>query len=311
MKDQLSAPVLLVAFNRPDTTQIVFDKIREARPLKLYIAVDGPRPRKEGEDILVEQVKAIVTNVVWPCETHYRFSKENYGAEVTVSSAISWALEKEEYVIILEDDIIAPIAFFRFAQEMLVMYKDNEQIGIVSGCNYTPLDNQEADYFFAKYAHSWGWATWKRVWDKFDLNVEVKDEHLRRKFLKSISNSKEEMKHYQRKFLGIKRNGPGKSTWDNVGGYIMRINYYLNIVPRVNLTSNIGVYGLHAKGQTDHHFRQYDESFVVNKHPETIELNIEYDKHHFQEQFLKHKKTILQRLINKISRILTGSNYFK
>ena len=114
----MEAPVLLIAFNRPDTTGIVFQKIREARPTKLYVAVDGPRQNKEGEDELVEEVKKIVNNVDWQCKVQYKFNQQNKGCEVTVSSGITWALSFEEYVIILEDDIVAPLSFFLFVQKM-------------------------------------------------------------------------------------------------------------------------------------------------------------------------------------------------
>ena len=117
---KITVPILLIAFNRPDTSEIVFQKIREARPEKLYVALDGARSHKIGEDKLVEKVRQIVSNVDWPCETHYKINEENKGAEITVSSAISWIFETEEYAIILEDDIVAPLSFFKFAEEMLI-----------------------------------------------------------------------------------------------------------------------------------------------------------------------------------------------
>jgi hypothetical protein len=312
LENKITVPVLLVGFNRPDTTQQVFNRIRNAKPEKLYVAIDGPRKDKDGEQQLVEQVKEIVKKVDWPCQTHYRFSDVNKGAEVTVSSAISWVFEKEEFAIILEDDIVAPISFFIFMQEMLVRYKDDERIGIVSGNNFTPIDlGNDEDYFFAKYGHSWGWGTWRRTWKKFDLNIEVKDEHLQDDFLKTISNSKAEALVYKKRFTAMKNRGPGKTTWDFVANYIARVNNFVNIVPRVNLTSNIGIYGLHARGVSDYHFREFDENFQVKKHPSKVECNIEYDKHHFIEHYLKKRRSLYQRIVNKISRILTSKNYFK
>ena len=303
MSDKITAPVLLIAFNRPDTTKIVFDKIRDVRPIKLYVALDGPRLNKEREEILCKEVQDIVRNVDWTCEVYYKINEINKGAEVTVSSAISWVLQNEEYVIILEDDIVAPMSFFYFMQEMLERYKNDHRIGIVSGCNYTPIDCKGGeDYFFAKYGHSWGWGTWKRTWDKFDLNTTISDEHLSMKYLKTISNSKAEAGYYRKKFLRIKKNGPGNSTWDNIGGYIFRVNGYMNIVPRVNLTSNIGIYGLHANGINKHYYRPFDETFKVIKHPAKIELNVEYDKHHFKT-YINRKRPIFSRILKKINNL--------
>lgn len=308
----ITIPILLIAFNRPSTTTQVFDRIRAAKPQTLYVAVDGPRFTKERELNLVEEVKAIVKSVDWPCETHYKFNEVNLGAEVTVSSAISWVFENEEYVIVLEDDIIAPLSFFKFAQEMLIKYKDDPRIGIISGNNFTPMPLKDnSDYFFAKYAHSWGWATWKRVWTSFDLNIKVDRKHLARKFLKSISNSKEEAKFYKKRFKIMKKKGHGNSTWDIVANYISRVNNRINIVPRVNLTSNIGIYGLHSKGESVFHNIPYDEEFVVKNHPNKVEVYKEYDIYHFREHILKYKKSFIQRVINKISRLFIGKNIIK
>lgn len=301
---KIEVPVLVIGFNRPDVIRQTFDLVCQAQPLKLYVAIDGPRADKEGEANLVEEVKAIVQQVDWECETYYRFHTENKGAEITVSSAIAWVLEKEEYVIVLEDDIIAPVAFLRFAQEMLIRYKDDPRIAIVSGCNFTPIPTpNDEDYFFAKYGHSWGWATWQRVWEDFDLNREIKKEHLKLSFLKSITNLTKEAKYYRKLFKRMRKRGIGNNTWDYMALYTFRTMNKLSIVPRVNLTSNIGVCGLHASGETEHHFRPYDANFVVKKHPEKIECWTEYDKYHFKT-YIYHPKSLFKRIYHKLKRII-------
>ena len=45
----MTTPVLLIAFNRPETTRAVFAKIRQARPPRLYLASDGARQGRPGE----------------------------------------------------------------------------------------------------------------------------------------------------------------------------------------------------------------------------------------------------------------------
>jgi hypothetical protein len=304
----ITTPILIISFNRPDISAQTFDYVRKAQPQKLYVAVDGPRSDKEGEAKLVQQVKKVVEKVDWPCETHYKYNETNNGAEVTVSSAISWVFESEEYAIILEDDIIAPLSFIKFAQEMLIKYKDDERIGTVTGSNFTPIPiRNNTDYFFAKYGHSWGWATWKRAWDSFDLNIKVPQKHLSLNFLKTITNSEKEAKFYQKQFNQINKRGQGNSTWDNIGNYFLRVNNRLSVIPRVNLTSNIGEYGLHARGKSDHHFRPFDENFKVINHPQKVECFTEYDIHHFNNYIYK-PKTFYKRVINKIKRFLNTIN---
>jgi hypothetical protein len=298
---QIDVPVLLITFNRPDTTQQVFEKIREARPAKLFVAVDGPRENNPTDNEKIKKVREIVQKVDWSCDPFFHFNEKNAGAEATVSSAISWVFETQEYAIILEDDIVAPLSFFRFAEEMLIKYADNPQIGTVTGSNFTPIPVPgDTDYFFAKYGHSGGgWATWKRAWQEFDLNVEIPEAHLQASFLKKITNSRSEMKFFQKVFTNMKKKGAGNSTWDNIGRYYHRVNERLSIIPKVNLTTNIGIYGLHTRGETEHHFRPYDENFVIKKHPKEVFCFHEYDKHHFKT-YINLKRPLYKRVFKKL-----------
>ena len=291
--NNIHVPVLLIGFNRPEIIRQSFEYIRAAAPQKLYVAIDGARKQVEGEDQLVNKVRKIVQNVDWQCETHYRFNTENRGAEVNVSKAISWVLEKEEYVIILEDDIIAPVSFFNFVQEMLIRYKNEERVGLVSGCNFTPMPEYDGpDYFFTKYGHTGGWGTWRRVWKCFNLYATVHDKHLKTEFLKTICYNKKEINFYKRKFSAIQKKRPGESSWDNIANYIFWVNHFINIVPKVNLTTNIGTYGLHAKGMTEIHFITFDETFNVSRHPDQIIPNIKYDIYHFNNHIYKGRSTL-------------------
>jgi hypothetical protein len=47
-----SSSVLLIIFNRPDTTLLVFEEIKKVRPYRLFIAADGPRMDRP-EDIVL------------------------------------------------------------------------------------------------------------------------------------------------------------------------------------------------------------------------------------------------------------------
>lgn len=296
----IEVPILLIGFNRPEIIQESFEYIRTARPKKLYVALDGPRENIEGEAELVKKVQSIVQNVDWPCVTNYRFNEKNKGAEITVSSAIFWVLSKEKYVIILEDDIIAPLSFFRFAQEMLIRYENDYRIATVTGSNFTPIPVPgDSDYFFAKYGHSNGWATWKRAWDGFDLNTEIQETHQKKSFLRKYCNSPDEVRYYQRKFRAMRKRGAGNNTWDSIVLYRHRINNYLSVIPKVNLTSNIGIYGLHARGKTEHHFRPMDMDFIVKHHPPKVECYNDFDKYHFST-YINRKRPLIKRIKKKL-----------
>ena len=75
-------------------------------------------------------------------------------------------------VIVLEDDLETSPFFLSFMNEALEKYKDVEEVmNINAHVLYTKKDLP--DTFFYRFANSWGWATWKRAWDQFELNGKV------------------------------------------------------------------------------------------------------------------------------------------
>lgn len=307
MNIKIAAPVLLIAFNRPDTTEQVFQKIRETQPAILFVAVDGARLNKTGEDELVENVKQIVKQVDWECEVKYLFSDKNLGCKQAVVSAISWALKEKDRVIIIEDDIIPSPSFFLFAQELLEKYEDDDRIAMISANNYTPIKELEQDdYLFTKYGHIWGWATWKRVWNQFDVDLPYLKNDLENEYLKTAILSKAELKYMTKYANNILRMQESNliNTWDAQFAYYRIRNSLLSIIPRVNLASNIGINSSRTdtNAKINKHYFPAVSSFVLLKHPSQIECNLSYDKYHF-ENHISNKTSIIKRVIRKMQRI--------
>lgn len=300
----IDTPILLIGFNRPQVIKESFVYLKDAKPTKLYVAIDGPRKNVTGEEQLVEDVKKIVKQVDWDCDVKYKFNEQNLGAEITISAAISWVFDNEETLIVLEDDIIAPVSFLNFAQEMLQKYAKNNNIYMVSSCQTTPIDmpNSE-DYLFSVYGHTGGWATWKRAWNKFDLNIDDFNNFLDEEILDTLVQTKAEKKYWISLINCMKKNGSGNNNWDYCWSYIRFKEQGLSIVPRTHLSSNIGTYGLHARGATSNHFMPYDDNFEAVNHPLEIKQNIEYDKHHFNKH-INHKSSLVKRAYKKVLRIL-------
>lgn len=168
----LQTAVLFLVFNRPDTTAQVFEAIRKARPPRLYVAADGTREQREGEREKVELVRKIATAVDWPCEVQTLFREKNLGCKYAVSGAISWFFDQEEQGIILEDDCLPSQSFFWFCEEILDKYKYNEKVMSICGTNICRGITFDHSYFFSIYALMWGWASWRRAWAHYDLELE-------------------------------------------------------------------------------------------------------------------------------------------
>ena len=163
--NQLKTPVLFLVFNRLETTKQVFEAIRQAKPTKLYIGADGARLHKVDE---VEKTKSvreyILGNIDWQCEVFTLFRDQNLGCKHAVSEAINWFFENEEMGIILEDDVLPDMSFFRYCEELFIKYKDFPEIKMISGNSYFPAEIKNTNsYYFCHYSNILGWASWKQA----------------------------------------------------------------------------------------------------------------------------------------------------
>jgi hypothetical protein len=235
----MKTPVALIIFNRPDTTVKVFEAIRQARPPKLLVISDGPRPDRIGEAEKCAQSRAIIDRVDWDCEVMTNYSDINLGCKVRVATGIDWVFDRVEEAIILEDDCLPDSSFFTFCEELLDKYKDDERVMSICGTNYQfGRKRTEDSYYFSKYAHIWGWATWRRAWQLYDVDIKIWDIVKEGNWLKDILDRDAEVKIWQDSFQKIR---DGKiDTWDYQWTLACWIHSGFTILPNVNLISNIG-----------------------------------------------------------------------
>ena len=153
---------------------MAIEAIRNIRPTKLYIAADGPTRNKAGEKDKCNEARRITEYIDWPCDVKRLYRKNNLGCGIAVSRAIDWFFDNVEMGIILEDDCLPNPSFFKYCELMLDLYKNDPTVMCISGDNFLPKEKQKnTGYYFSKYAHIWGWASWKRAWKGYD--VEIKD----------------------------------------------------------------------------------------------------------------------------------------
>lgn len=316
-----NVPVLFLIFKRPNTTKQVFDSIRKVKPKKLFIAADGPRNEKEQE--LCEKTREIVlNNIDWDCEIETLFREENLGLKIAVSSAIDWFFEHVEEGIILEDDTVPNLSFFNFSELMLNKYRDNHQIMSISG--ETELwERQTSDsYYFSNIPLIWGWATWKRAWQKFDLEMSEYEKLKKQKFLKHIFPNYYHQKDWIN-LLDMTYNNQ-LDSWGFRWFYSVFENKGMCIIPNTNLVSNIG-FGSDATHTLDEDSPCSNKKcFEINldlKHPKIIEVDIHRQKRVLVERFEMPARFSLKRyeffkqnkVIREFKRALykTGFKYVK
>jgi hypothetical protein len=246
-----NTPILFLIFNRPDTTAKVFERIRQIKPTKLYVAADAARDGRPDEALRCAEARAIINKIDWDCELRTLYRDKNLGCKTAVSEAITWFFEQEEYGVILEDDCLPDLSFFPFCEELLIRYKDDERIGHISGQNFFPGIVDKYSYDFYSFAHIWGWASWQRVWGHYDVNFSYwtdaqKDKNKRKSLFKNL---REEV--YFSSFISDTLKGnKGINTWDVQYLYLLRVQNRLSIYPAVNLVTNIGLHSPDATHTT-------------------------------------------------------------
>lgn len=236
---RLTAPVALFVFNRPETTARVFAQIRQVKPARLFIIADGPRNDHPHDTEACAAVRAIVQQVDWNCDCTFNYAVGNMGCKTRMATGLDWVFANAEEAIILEHDTLPHPDFFRFCQELLAMYREDERIMSIGGCNFQFGQNQTGySYYFSRHVHCWGWASWQRAWRHYDRNMALWPEVSRSGFLTSILGHGPGAAYWQ-KILDLTYQGC-IDTWDYQWVFSCWSQNALSILPHTNLVSNIG-----------------------------------------------------------------------
>ena len=292
-----STPILFLIFNREDTTRQVFEAIRKQKPKYLYVAADGPRKYKAGEEEKCRKTRDVIKGIDWDCELKTLFRAENLGCKKAVSSAITWFFENEEKGIILEDDCLPDPSFFPYCEELLEKYKNDERIGHISGnCFFPDYITPNQSYDFSSMSHIWGWASWKRVWANYDVDLSFWGKNKNNKAVtNNLFNSWRE-KIYFSSFLTDTLTEKGKiNTWDVQYLYSLRLQNQLSIYPSVNLVTNIGLNSegaTHTKKNSDKHYRASSAISFPLEHPSYIFRDKNLDQVTMKKSFFSWKRLI-------------------
>ncbi|MDB5225324.1 MAG: glycosyltransferase family 2 protein [Candidatus Adlerbacteria bacterium] len=237
----LNTPVAFIIFNRPEKTARVFEAIRQARPKQLFIIADGPR--NEAERKRTDATRAMTENVDWECEVQRRYAPENLSVKKGPPTGISWVFEHVDRAIFLEDDCLPDPTFFPYCEELLEKYKDDERVMQISGDNFQRGNagyNCPESYYFSVTANLWGWATWRRAWQKYDERpMEAWPSVKKQGLLRDVFPDAAVRERWE---ILFERNWAGKAdTWEGPWLFACNINRGLCINPKTNLVSNIGI----------------------------------------------------------------------
>lgn len=316
-----NVPVLMVFFNRSKPLEKVFEAVREAKPKILFLAQDGAREGnvKDGQGITA--CREVVKNIDWDCQVYTDFSETNLGCGKRMSSAITWAFEKVDRLIILEDDCVPNHAFFPFAENLLEKYKDDERVSMISAMNHLEIydDKKDDSYLFCHSGAIWGWATWKRQWENYDFNMGfIEDQNAFDKIKKSKFPRyfKRDLIKQGKNRLKVLKSGKKLSSWTFQFNMIGFLKDQLTIVPKVNMISNVGLTAESTHASSDikmipkglrkvFFMKTHPIEFPLN-HPEKVFSNDKFDKKVWRLMGMPFFVRIHRKLSSIIRRIFFG-----
>lgn len=236
---ELTTPVILLIFNRPDTTALVFAEIAKAKPSRLLVVADGPRQNHIDDVKHCAATRAIIDQVDWDCEVSLNYAEANLGLRRRVSSGLNWAFDLIDEAIILEDDCLPHPAFFRFCEELLDRYRDDQRIMMICGTNVlAPWHADTQSFHFSVYGSIWGWATWRRAWDHYDPNMATWSDPDVQKQVRDVLCDDRQFRHRSDIFWRTYRGE--LPSWDYQWTFARLLQSGLSIVPSMNLVSNVG-----------------------------------------------------------------------
>ena len=294
----MKVPVVFIIFKRIDTTKKVFKLIHYYKPEKLYLIADGPKVIEDNNKC--SEVRNFVeNNIDWDCELIKVYSETNLGCAKRVQTGLDYVFENEEMAIILEDDTLPDPSFFNFCEELLERYKHDKRVAHISGCNlHSNAVNLKESYCFSSIVNIWGWATWKRAWNNYDINMPSWDNEDKESFISHWCQDRKSRKGIHKMF-DLHCNNEDPWTWDYQWVYSCWKNNALSIIPKENIVSNLGI-GPNATNTKS--------SVDIEIYPSTLEAisfplrhpNISRNTDFETKYYLESQLPLIRRIKNRI-----------
>lgn len=305
MQNRFETPILLITFNRPTHTRRVWEEITKQRPKYIYVFQDGARNEEDLEKIAL--VQAIFSEERdWDCELKTYYSDINLGCGKGPVTGISWFFENVEQGIIMEDDCLPHPHFFGYCDELLNKYQSEPEVMVVGATTYHDDYSCDNSYLFSRYFTGGAWASWRRAWSGFSVDLENVDVNTFKIIIIKEFYSTAETNWWVRKVKEIKADTAKKGYWDYQMQIHMLLNNGLAIRPQKNMICNIGFdsEGTHTLESDSRGERDIFPCFPL-QHPLNIVVNKKNDYLFMAKEL---QKSLYKRIISSLYRRMIENN---
>ena len=308
--------VLILFFNRPRQLAQVFEQVKKARPSRLFLYQDGPRGEKDLPGI--EACRQVVADIDWECEVHQLYQEKNYGCDPSEYISQKWAFSHADKCIVLEDDDVPSVSFFRFCKEMLDRYENDTRISMIAGFNPEEITpGISSDYFFASTFSIWGWASWRRVIDTWDEHYSFLDDKENMRLLEDLIQTRKFRKDFI--YMCQRHRENKKAYYETIFHASILFNSGLSIVPTRNMINNLGATAdsTHFKGSIHTMPKGYRRIFTMKryevdfplKHPRYVIENTAYKESVYRIMGWRHPWIKIARSFEELFLNLRYGNF--
>lgn len=282
------APIAYFAYKRPDHVIESLESLTRCHGAKSsHLIVFSDAPKRSEDTAGVEEVRKILRSKQWCGEVTIIEREKNYGCAKNIIEGVTEVCDKYGKVIVVEDDLILSQYFLNYMNDGLKKYENEERVMQVSAYMFPLALKSDTDAMFLPLSTSWGWATWKRAWDKFDPDVKKYD--LVKSDKKTLYKFDLEGSFPYSKMLDAQLNGEIDS-WAIRFHYSMFIADGIALHPKKSLVSNIGFddSGTHCKKNSLQGQKICD--FNVSVFPDGVSIDTYAKKQLFKFLYFKERK---------------------
>ena len=308
----------MLFFTRNDTLQKVFDEVKKARPSRLFLYQDGPRGERDMAGI--EACRQIVSDeqIDWECNVHRQYLDHNQGCDPSGFRSHQWAFSLADKVIVLEDDVVPSQSFLPFCKEMLDRYEHDERVSMVAGFNIDEVSTDCDDsYFFTSAFSIWGWASWRRVANRWDPSYTFMHDPEKRRRLETIARERHLRSDMMQMFSDHSESG--KEYFETIYWADMLLHDSLAVMPSMNQINNIGLMAdsTHFSAElktTPHRIRRMftmsrHELLFPLRHPQTVTENKAYMERLYKANAWNHPWIKVQNSLEELWLNLRYGNF--
>jgi hypothetical protein len=303
---RLKTPVILIVYRRPETTEQVLQVLYQVNPTRLFVVGDGPRTDRPGEAAQVAHTRALIEQIEWECEVLTDYAEVNLGLRRRVVNGLDWVFEQVDRAIILEDDCVPDVSFFSFCEELLERYQNDERIMVISGDNFQHGRRRTRySYYYSRYNHCWGWATWRRAWFHYDDRMSLWPQVREGGWLSDVLDGDRRAVNYWTAILDdVYANRI--DSWAYPWTLACWVQGGLTILPNVNLVSNIGFdeAATHTVRRSRSAYLRAQSLENILQHPPFIIRDAQADKYtqdnHFGTSLKKSIKRAFARVLHSL-----------